>query len=69
MTQRKQRYPEFIFLTPERRLAGQMRALQALMREKIDPEGDLTDAEFVDRALAVIDSADTNRALDEIEGD
>jgi hypothetical protein len=67
--QRKPRNPEVIFLTPERRLAASMRVLQKLMRDKIDPEGSMTDAEFVNAALGIIDNDDTNAAMDQIEGD
>lgn len=69
MTPRKARNPEFIFLTPERRLAANLRALQKLVREKIDPEGTMTDAEYVDRSLAIVDSEDVNAALDALDKD
>ena len=46
MTRRKARNPESISLTPDRRLAAEMRRLQELMRERINPDVTMTDAEF-----------------------
>ncbi len=65
MTKRPQ--PGFVFLRPEQRVAAAFRALQAVMREYIEPDSEMTTAEFADRALSIIDNTDTNAALDEIE--
>lgn len=45
------------------RLVSVARRLQKLMREKIDPEGSMTDKEFLDKVLIEIDDEQFNEAM------